>query len=339
VFVFDLIAGAWFFVLGSVFGSFMNVVVYRTPRGKSIVGPSRCPQCAGAIRWYDNVPILGWFFLRGKCRDCGLPISFRYPTVEFVTACLFLVLAIAELFSGGANLPGFHVDPSAGFAGVIADTNWPLVGIYALQVWLLSTLFCWGLIGVDEMTIPNVQISGMWIIALAIVTIWPDSSPLHYAGVAGASPGAFARWDGFRTAALGFLAAGVIYLLWTSLQRWVAPRMFDGQRESIARNTAFCAGLGSIGLVLGWQAVVSILFLTALSRGIFALSSFRSPNLRSTPLLIDMMLATVIHLCFWSRLWMLPSWPGAGTPGAALAGTAIALLVLTFAAPPGERNE
>jgi len=333
VFLFDFLAAAWFFVLGSVFGSFMNVIVHRTPRGRSIVGSSRCPRCEAAIRWHDNIPILGWFLLRGRCRDCGRPISFRYPTVEFVTACLFLVLALAELFSGGANLPNYPEDASAGFAGVIADTNWPLVRMYALHVLLVSALFCWGLMRVDRQVIPPLQMWALWGIAIAAVVIWPDIVPLHYTG---ASFGEAELWDGLRTAVFGFCAGGTIYLLWTGLQRGVQQRLLQQPSESRAANTAFAAGATSIGLVLGWQSVVSILFLTALSRGIFALSSFRSPQMRGTPILIDMLLATVVHLCFWNRLWMLPSWPGAGSAWATLLGTAIALLVLMFSAPPAE---
>lgn len=329
VFIFEIIVAAWFFVVGSAIGSFINVVVYRSQRRESIIGSSRCPQCGAAIRWRDNLPIAGWFLLKGKCRDCGQPISFRYPTVEFVTACLFLVLAIAELFSGGANLPGYAADASAGFAGVIADTHWPLVRIYTLHIVLLSTLFCWGLIRVDDGAVPPIQMWGMWLLAIAAVLIWPDVLPLQYTGAATQASDLFAQADSFRTAVFGFIAAGVIYLIWTVLYRWVYQAA-----EPKAQNTAFAAAITSIGLVLGWQAVVSILFLAALSRGIFTLSSFRSPKLRSTPLLVDLLLGAVIHLCFWSRLWMLPSWPGAGNSVAALLGAVIALLVLAFATPP-----
>ena len=79
------------FALGAVVGSFLNVVVYRLPLGMNLIHPaSRCPHCSHAIRWHDNVPILGWFFLRGHCRDCGAPISARYPLIEFLTGVIFL---------------------------------------------------------------------------------------------------------------------------------------------------------------------------------------------------------------------------------------------------------
>lgn len=84
----------WSAIFGGVFGSFLNVVVYRLPRGKSLLHPpSHCPKCGHAIRWYDNVPVFGWLRLNGRCRDCKAPVSARYPTVEAVCGLLFALLA------------------------------------------------------------------------------------------------------------------------------------------------------------------------------------------------------------------------------------------------------
>ena len=82
-------------ILGAVLGSFLNVVAYRLPRGESLLRPgSRCPRCETPIRPYDNVPVLGWLWLRGRCRACGAPISWRYPLVEAVTALLCAGVAV-----------------------------------------------------------------------------------------------------------------------------------------------------------------------------------------------------------------------------------------------------
>jgi leader peptidase (prepilin peptidase)/N-methyltransferase len=81
------------FVLGACVGSFLNVVIHRLPRGESLVAPrSRCPSCGTEIAAYDNVPILSWLLLRGRCRRCGTAISFRYPLVELLTALIALAL-------------------------------------------------------------------------------------------------------------------------------------------------------------------------------------------------------------------------------------------------------
>ncbi len=81
--------------LGLAIGSFLNVVAGRVPRGESVVAPaSACPACGHRIRPHDNVPVLSWFVLRGRCRDCGAAISPRYPIVEAVTGALFLLVAL-----------------------------------------------------------------------------------------------------------------------------------------------------------------------------------------------------------------------------------------------------
>ncbi|WP_374035004.1 A24 family peptidase [Bdellovibrio bacteriovorus] len=90
--MFDLDTGFYvlFFVLGAIFGSFGNVVIYRLPREESVVKPrSYCYSCKTQIKWYDNIPILSWFILRGKCRKCHAKFSFRYPLVELIMAVLF----------------------------------------------------------------------------------------------------------------------------------------------------------------------------------------------------------------------------------------------------------
>lgn len=88
-------------LFGLVFGSFANVLVWRIPRDESIVSPgSRCPSCGKPIRWYDNVPVLSWVILRARCRDCGEPISVRYPLVELLSGALWLAAGLRFGISG-----------------------------------------------------------------------------------------------------------------------------------------------------------------------------------------------------------------------------------------------
>src|SRR5918997_6850692 len=85
--------------LGLLIGSFLNVVTYRLPRGESLVKPrSRCTSCGEEVRPYDNVPVLSWLFLRGRCRHCGTRISPRYPSVELVTALVFAAVVLVRGF-------------------------------------------------------------------------------------------------------------------------------------------------------------------------------------------------------------------------------------------------
>lgn len=83
------------FLLGLAFGSFLNVCIHRLPHELSVVWPgSACPNCKHPIRWHDNIPVLSWILLRGRCRDCRNPISARYLVVELLTAVLFAVVIL-----------------------------------------------------------------------------------------------------------------------------------------------------------------------------------------------------------------------------------------------------
>lgn len=118
-------------------GSFLNVVIARVPAGRSIVSPgSSCPRCGKLIAWYDNVPILSWLVLRAKCRNCGLPISARYPLVELLTAVL--VFAVWRRFGA--------VPATLGYAALVST----LVALtfIDLDTWLLPHQITWPLLAV-----------------------------------------------------------------------------------------------------------------------------------------------------------------------------------------------
>ena len=90
-------------LIGLCIGSFLNVVIYRLPRGKSIVIPrSACPHCRTAVRWYDNIPLIGWFWLKGRCRDCHQPLGVQYPVVELLGA----MAAVAAVWKYELSLAG-----------------------------------------------------------------------------------------------------------------------------------------------------------------------------------------------------------------------------------------
>lgn len=131
------------FLLGAVIGSFLNVVIYRLPRGESLVRPgSHCPACGAAIKWYDNVPLFSWLLLRGRCRQCRETISLRYPAVEFLTGAIFALtfwrldasweLLMAWAFVASAIVLAFvYYDHSV----VPGRLLWPIVtGGFALSV-------------------------------------------------------------------------------------------------------------------------------------------------------------------------------------------------------------
>jgi leader peptidase (prepilin peptidase) / N-methyltransferase len=109
-------------VLGAIIGSFLNVVVWRLPRGESLVSPgSRCPGCGAAIAPYDNVPVLSWLLLRGRCRHCGARISPRYPAVELLTAAVFAAVVAVRGFDDDLVLELPFVASLIALAGIDLD--------------------------------------------------------------------------------------------------------------------------------------------------------------------------------------------------------------------------
>ena len=132
------------FVLGAVIGSFLNVVIYRIPKGESIVFPSsRCQSCHTPLKWYHNIPIFSWLFLGGKCAFCKAPVSTQYPVVELITALIFVML----YFKLGLvwYLPFVWASFSALFALVMIDFKYyavpDSVNFFALAMALIQPDF------------------------------------------------------------------------------------------------------------------------------------------------------------------------------------------------------
>ena len=110
--------------IGSSLGSFLNVVIWKVPEGMSIVTPpSHCPKCNSPIRWFDNIPILSWFLLRGKCRRCGQSISFRYPLVESLSAVASLIAICGVLYNQGFNHESLFFSLFSDFGSAIATSQ------------------------------------------------------------------------------------------------------------------------------------------------------------------------------------------------------------------------
>ncbi|MGQ9912812.1 MAG: prepilin peptidase [Thermogutta sp.] len=150
---------AWFFVTGSVLGSFLNVVIYRVPRGLSLVHPpSRCPVCLHPIRWHDNIPILGWILLKGRCRDCGTQIPKRYPLIEALAGLDILLIA--------ARTGNWHWVPMLDSL-LQKGELYPAVILTVVGVGVSLSLLAAGLILFDGARVPP----RFWTVALLLVLI------------------------------------------------------------------------------------------------------------------------------------------------------------------------
>ena len=160
----------WLLALGGFIGSFLNVVVYRMPAGMSVVAPrSRCPQCLHPIRWFDNVPVLSWFVLGGRCRDCRAAISRALSAGRGHDRALFLLLAVGEPLAEGKNLP------STGTGQLGVELLW---GIYACHLLLLCTLLAAALMQYDGHRPPRRLFVPALVVGLAAPAVWPLLHPV-----------------------------------------------------------------------------------------------------------------------------------------------------------------
>lgn len=135
-------------VLGLLVGSFLNVVIWRVPRGESVVSPpSACPRCGHPLRPQDNIPVVSWLVLRGKCRNCAEPISKRYPLVELATAALFAVIV-----------------------------SWVPLVVLPAYLWLTAAGVALTMIDIDHKRLPNVivypsaAVVGVWLVGASLIT-------------------------------------------------------------------------------------------------------------------------------------------------------------------------
>jgi len=190
---------AWVALVGAVIGSFLNVVIARVPAGESIVRPaSRCPRCRSPIRWYDNLPIVSWLWLRARCRACGARISARYPMVEALGAGAALVAFARHGLSGAAAAELAFVAALVALAFIDIDT------------WLLPNAITWPVIAF-----------GLAMGWFGVTPAGSARSAAYGAGLGFAAFGlvAFLGEKVFRKEALGF---GDVWLL-AGLGGWMGP--------------------------------------------------------------------------------------------------------------------
>jgi len=225
------------FLFGLFVGSFLNVCIVRLPRGRSIVTPpSHCPRCQERIKWYDNIPVVSFLILRGRCRSCGLPISWRYPLVELMNGLMYL-----------------WAYRTFGMSGDMRD-----LAEMAIIMVLSSALIVITFIDLDHQIIPDViTLPGMFIgLALApfFMTALTDHLPFFLERVL--SPdAAYAR--AFLNSLIGLVlgAAPLLIIGWL----W----------EKIKHVEAMGGGdiklMGMVGSFLGWKGAFLTIMLGAIS--------------------------------------------------------------------------
>jgi len=230
------------FVWGALWGSFLNVVIYRLPAGESLVSPpSHCPKCQHPLAWYDNVPIFGWLILRGRCRYCKTKISPRYPLVELLTAILSLAIWV-HVAHGRLLLPVESVDPLIGVGMV-----------FFLYFYFVAILIAIAFIDLDLAIIPHeLTIAGV-VLGVIAGFVMPADGPFIdlWPGV------------GWVDALLGLaVGAGSI---WAIIKGYALVRGVEGM------GWGDFMLMGMVGVWVGWRGVIFVLFAASVQGLIAAL--------------------------------------------------------------------
>ena len=254
----QVFAAFWAFAFGSCIGSFVNVLVYRLPRGEGVLmRPSACPACGQKLEARDNLPVLGWVFLGGRCRACQSPISARYPIVEAVFGTMLAALVFIQLTSGGANLPVRRPNNYTGFVWTIFYPKWDLIAMTIYHFHLFTMLWTWGLMKLDGVRIPIRSVIPAFVIAFAAPLLWTKLAvvPPQFMGTE------YYPQDLTVTAA-SLIAGGLAGVVLA-----VAAALFRVGTWSVV-----VPSIGLVGVVLGWQAVAVIglvtIVLTALAQAV-----------------------------------------------------------------------
>lgn len=233
-------------VFGAIIGSFLNVVIHRLPREESIVFPnSRCPSCEAKISAFDNLPILSYLILRGRCRACGVSISPRYPAVEALTALLYAAVFLVDVYWRG---------------GLTLVILFDLVFVTAL----VALIF----IDAEHMLLPNaITYPGIVFAVIARLALPYLVGPAAFEDLPSLAGGLFSTWPlwaaSLGSAALGALVGG------GSL--WLVGWLWERLRGVEAMGLGDVKMMFMVGAYLGWRLTILTIFFGVLSGSIIGI--------------------------------------------------------------------
>ena len=243
-------------VFGAIIGSFLNVVIHRLPLEESIVFPnSRCPSCGAAIAFYDNIPVLSYVALGGKCRGCKKRISFRYPAVELITAALFATVAWHD--------------------GLSVALPFDLVFVSAL----LALVF----IDAEHMILPNViTYPGMVFALVARIALPYLTGTPHFDDIPSLSNGALAGMPVWVVS----VAGAVIGALIGGGSLWLMGWTWEKLRGIEAMGLGDVKMMFMVGAYLGWRLTILTIFVGVLTGSIIGIALMARQGQRNMQMLL-----------------------------------------------------
>lgn len=264
------------FALGAIVGSFLNVVIHRVPNEQSVVFPnSACPKCGNNIKFYDNIPVISWLMLGGRCRNCKNPISARYPGVELLTAVLFAVTAWQI---------GFN----------------PFLPVCLIFVATMVSLI---FIDAEHMILPNVITYPLLVFAFTIRLIFPLVFGSQYFSDLNHSP--LTLFEGYPDWLLSLIGASLGALMGGG-SLWLIGEIWKRLRGVEAMGLGDVKLMLGVGALLGWRLTFLAIFIGAFTGaigGMLVIAKQKDKDLQAQiPFGIFLGLGSVVALLFGDAL-------------------------------------
>ena len=309
----DVLLVGWFFFVGSAIGSFLNVVAWRMPRGRSIRGRSHCPFCDVELGWRENWPVFGWIVLGGRCRHCRLPISPRYPIVETVVGLSVLTIAMSGAYRDATHLPYWPQRFGRVSALWMPKLNHDSLAVILYHVVAIGCVWALALVRFDSARLPRVLVGWCFALVALPMLVYPTFAVIPW-GVT--SP---ADWDAsgeYLNAAMRVLTGLAIGVL---LARVLASTLCPGAdpkwkplSEPTGQLIDLSMMLSLVGILIGWQATIPVTVVAVL---LTAALPTRWLN-RTEPLArwsVALPIAVTFQLACWKTLHEAAWWPSVGT--------------------------
>jgi leader peptidase (prepilin peptidase)/N-methyltransferase len=294
------------FVIGLLFGSFLNVCISRIPKGESIVKPrSRCPHCTTPIRWYDNIPIFSWLLLRGRCRACKTAIPLRYPLVELSVGIWFMTRGwqigyLVDLAKDGSA----HLSGSDFFSLGVAQVGLALLGFLLIGLMVMD----WQtMILPDAFTLTGIAIA-LFLVCTQAIFLGPNEDQvlltkhsLHLTSPGGVTDHGNVFLTGPESLIMGCVAAICGAALLLLLIRW----LYKALRHREGMGLGDVKLLAMIAAFLGfWPAVLSLFLgtLAAASYGTLLLARGKAGAASKLPFGSFLCIGGLIAAQFGNRL-------------------------------------
>ena len=295
-----VILAVWFFVFGASLGSFLNVVAWRLPRGKTLMGSSACPSCKRRIRLRDNIPVFSFFKLKGKCRNCDFRIPYRYVLMEVIAGSCALASFGLEFVLRGVNIAGwsmesrFFIDELLSHQGPVRE----MIGFFLQHGLLMVMLLIALLIKSQDDRLPSGLIVMGWLITLIFVAGIDTTIPV---GIKGEILNITQKnYPTLLIPVIGGIAGIILGTV-----SGIVLKLLVGETNWIRKNAELAMIYSLIGMSLGWQATVIISISSLLITVLIGLRAKRRSSIIriALPGTITITTVTLLFICTWS-VWV-----------------------------------